>query len=207
MGLKYLKTFLSAILAGICIGIGGIVYLSVESKLAGAFFFTTGLFVICIFGLDLFTGKVCYTFQRGKEGAVKLPIIFLGNFAGTWIMGTLVGFTRIAAVSEAATALCAVKLTDGYLSLFILGIFCNIMIYIAVEGYAHAPHELGKYLSLFFGVMVFILCGFEHSIADMFYFSAAKMWSTEAFLRILVIAAGNAAGGVSFPVLRGLLEK
>ncbi len=205
--MKFFKTFLSAILAGMCIGIGGIVFLSMESKTVGAFFFTTGLFVICIFELNLFTGKVCYAFEKGKECAIKLPVVLVGNFVGTWIMGTVVGLTRINAVSEVAKKLCEVKMADSYLSLFILGILCNIMIYIAVEGFANAPHEIAKYLSLFFGVMVFILCGFEHCIADMFYFSAANMWGIQALIRIVVIVAGNAVGGVIFPMVRSLINR
>ena len=70
-----------------------------------------------------------------------------------------------------------------------------------VEGYKSNPHELGKYLSLFFGVMVFIFCGTEHCVADMFYFWMAGLWSGRAILSVLVISLGNAAGGVLFATL------
>lgn len=78
--------------------------------------------------------------------------------------------TRLSGLAEGAAALCEVKLGDGLVSLFFLGVLCNIFIYIAVEGYKSCPHELGKYLVLFFGVMGFILAGTEHCVADMFYF-------------------------------------
>ena len=64
-----MKKFSSAVLAGICIGIGGCAFLSLESKLIGALFFTVGLFTICTFRLDLFTGKVCYALSGGKASA------------------------------------------------------------------------------------------------------------------------------------------
>lgn len=99
-------------------------------------------------------------------------------------------------------AFCNTKLNDTYLSLFILGILCDVMIYIAVEGYSKINYELGKYLALVFGVVVFILGGFEHCIADMFYFSAASMWSVNAAIRVFVILLGNAVGGVLMPLLR-----
>ena len=86
--------------------------------------------------------------------------------------------------------------------MFLLAAFCNILIYIAVEGYGKNPHEVGKYLAIFFGVMVFILCGFEHCVANMYYFSMAGMWSGKALLYILVMTLGNAAGGVLFPLVR-----
>ncbi len=201
--MNYVKTLMSSILAGMCIGIGGVVFLSVDDKLVGSFFFTTGLFVICTMGLHLFTGKVCYVFKNGKNYAMSLPVIWLGNFIGTYIVAALVALTRVGGgIMERAAGLCSTKMGDSFVSLFVLGVFCDILIYIGVEGYKSVPHEVGKYLSLFFGVMVFILCGFEHCVADMFYFSAAGMWSADALVRILVITLGNAFGGVLFPVVR-----
>ena len=88
------------------------------------------------------------------------------------------------------------------MSLFFLGLLCNIFIYIAVEGYGKLPHEVGKYMALVFGVMGFILCGTEHCVADMFYFWMGGAWSGRAVLSILVITAGNCAGGVILPLLR-----
>jgi hypothetical protein len=93
------------------------------------------------------------------------------------------------------------------LVLFVLGILCNIFIYIGVEGYNTNPHEVGKYVALFFGVMVFILCGFEHCVADMFYFSVAKMWNGSSILRLIVITLGNAVGGVIFPLCMMFRQK
>lgn len=200
--MKNIKIFLSAVLAGLCVGLGGLVFLSVENRVAGAALFTVGLFVICTFGFHLFTGKVCYVFENDRSYALSLPVIWLGNLIGTGLTAGIAGLSRIAGVAERAAALCQVKTEDNLLSLFCLGILCNILIYIAVEGFKNNPHELGKYLSLFFGVMVFILCGTEHCVADMFYFWMAGAWSGRAILCVLTITLGNAVGGVLFPVLR-----
>lgn len=205
--MKYWKAFVSAILGGACIGFGGTAFLSLDSKVLGALFFTVGLFIICTFGLNLYTGKVCYVFQRDKTYAIHVPIIWLGNVVGTGLVALLVHLTRIAPIAEKAQAMCQVKMDDSLLSLFVLGILCNIFIYIGVEGYNTNPHEVGKYVALFFGVMVFILCGFEHCVADMFYFSVARMWSGDAILRLIVITLGNAVGGVIFPLVRGWLKE
>ena len=80
-------------------------------------------------------------------------------------------------------------------------------IYIGVEGYRSNPHELGKYLALFFGVCVFILCGFEHCVANMYYFTMGGAWSGRAILYLLVMTLGNAVGGVIGPVTRKILTK
>ena len=197
---KALKIFASAVLAGMCVGFGGVVFLSLDNRIIGSVMFTVGLFTICTFGLHLFTGKVCYALENGKSYNLALPIIWLGNLVGTGITALIVSLSRIDGISAKAEELCATKLDDSILSLFLLGVLCNIFIYIAVEGYKNNPHELGKYLSLFFGVMVFILAGTEHCVADMFYFWLSG-WSVDAAVRVLVITLGNAAGGILFRAL------
>ena len=206
--MNYFKTFIGAVLAGVAIGLGGLVFLSVDNKVIGSLLFTIGLFTVCTMGLNLFTGKVCYTFQNDTAYKIGLPVIWLGNLVGTGLTAGCAWMTRVApAVSEKAMALCQTKLNDSLGSLFFLGILCNIFIYIGVEGYKSNPHEFGKYLALVFGVMVFILCGTEHCVADMFYFWMAGAWSGQAVLRLLVITLGNAVGGVFFPLLRGLQNR
>lgn len=202
--MEWIKTLKSSVLAGICIALGGTAFLSLENKVLGALFFTVGLFTICSFGLNLFTGKICYVFENSPAYALRLPLIWAGNLLGTWLTALLERQTRIGpALMEKARPLCETKLNDGLLSIFILAVFCNIMIYIAVEGYQRIPYQPGKYLALFLGVSVFILCGFEHCVANMYYISAAGMWSGRAVLYVLVMSLGNGVGGCLFPLLRG----
>ncbi len=201
--MKRLHVYLSGVLAGVCIALGGTAFLSLESKVAGALFFTVGLFVICLFKLHLFTGKVCYVFENGGDYALDLPFIWLGNLVGTFLAAQALLLTRVGPdLAEKAARLCTAKLSDGLGSIFILAVFCNMMIYIAVEGFNRAPHDLGRYLALFLGVAVFILCGFEHCVANMYYFSVASAWSWKALGYLLVMTLGNAVGGVFFPLLR-----
>ena len=202
-GMKALKTFVGGILAGISIAIGGTVFLSLDNKVLGALFFTVGLFAVCTFGFNLYTGKVCYVFDQDRSYALGLPLIWLGNLAGAFLTALAERATRIGpALAEKAQAICTVKLDDGLLSIFFLSVFCNMLIWLAVDGFKNNPHPAGKYLSLFFGVAVFILCGFEHCVANMYYFSAAGMWSLKTLAWVLVMTLGNSVGGVAFPLLR-----
>ena len=206
--MERLKTFVFAILAGAAIAIGGAAFLSVESKILGSVLFTVGLFTVCSFGLNLYTGKVCYVFENKIGYTLDVVIIWLGNLVGTWATAKLYLMTRIGeAMATKADALCQVKLGDDLLSIFVLAIFCNVMIFIGVDGYKRIPHEVGKYLALFFGVVVFIICGFEHCVANMFYFSVAGAWSAKTFGYLIVMTLGNAVGGVIFPLLRMWKEK
>lgn len=202
--MKKIKTFAYSIIGGGSIAIGGAAFLSVESKVVGALFFVVGLFVICTMGFSLFTGKVCYVFENDAGYALDLLLIWLGNIIGAFIVGEALRATRIAGISEKAAAMCRMKLDDSLFSIFILAIFCNILIYVAVDGYRNNPHEIGKYIALFFGVTVFIICGFEHCVANMFYISLARMWSAEALIFILVNSLGNAVGGVLLPLAKML---
>ena len=206
--MKWLKTFVGGILAGISIAIGGTVFLSLDNKVLGALFFTVGLFAVCTFGFNLYTGKVCYVFDNDREYALGLPVIWLGNLCGAFLTAAAERATRIGpALAEKAAALCSVKLGDGPVSIFLLSVFCNVLIWLAVEGFKNNPHPAGKYLSLFFGVAVFILCGFEHCVANMYYFSMAGMWRWKTLGWVLVMTAGNSAGGVIFPLLRRIQQK
>lgn len=202
--MKRLGTFAYGVLAGICIAIGGTVFLATDNKVVGATFFTAGLFTICTFGFNLFTGKVCYVFERDASYAIDLPIMWLGNLCGTWLTAALESLTRQGPMlAEKAMKLAETKLADTPLSIFLLAFFCDILIFIAVDGFGKNPHELGKYLSLFFGVIVFILCGFEHCVANMYYFAmAGVLFQGKTLLYVLIMTLGNAVGGVFFPLVR-----
>ena len=115
--------------------------------------------------------------------------------------------TRIGtALAEKASVVCSVKLNDSLWSIFLLGIFCNILIYIAVDSFRSNPHDIGKYLGLVFGIMVFILCGFEHCVANMFYISVAGAWNGKAVVFILINTLGNIIGGLFIPLAKKLIK-
>ena len=202
--MKRFSQFVDAVLAGISIAIGGTVYLSCENKVVGAVLFCLGLFAVCTFGFNLFTGKVGYIFEQPLSYTGFVAIVWLGNLAGTVLMGNALRLTRIAGIAEKAAALCQTKLDDSVVSIFILSVLCNILMFVAVDGYRNNPHEIGKYLGIFWGVIVFIVSGFEHCVANMFYFTLAGMWSGKAVLYLLVMTVGNACGGVLIPLCRQL---
>ena len=200
---KQLENFVGAVLAGLCIGIGGAVFLCVEDRVAGALLFTVGLYAICAHGLRLYTGKVGYLAEQPPAYLIDLAVIWLGNFAGTWLAGTAIRATRAAGMAEKAATLCAAKTADSLWSLLLLGVFCGLLMFIAVDGYGRTQNPL----ILFVCVAGFILSGFEHCIADMFYFSVAGAWGGRAPVCILAITLGNSLGGVLIPLYRRLGRK
>lgn len=205
--LKFLKTkFLCekvlsySILAGCMIGLAGIVNLSVDNKFLGAFLFSFGLITILAQGLFLYTGKIG-TINLSCEW-VLLPVIIFGNFIGTNIVAWGIRFTRFGEVlNQNAQIIVQNKLADSWFSILLLSIGCGIMMYLAVKGWLE---NSDSWLIVILPVMIFILSGFEHSIANMFYFAMAGEYSLKAFGYIFIMLIGNAIGSLAFKQLKNI---
>ena len=188
-----MRVLIKSFLAGILVSVGCIVYLMCENKVIGSFLFSFGLFAILNLKLNLYTGKIGYlvTNLNGKY-ALELLITLAGNFLGTLFVSFLISFTRLKIMYQVA-AVTAVKLGDSYISMFILAIFCGMLMYLAVELFRSIESYVGKVLAVIFAVMIFILSGFEHCIADMFYFNLAGNLNV---LLLLVLILGNTVGSI-----------
>lgn len=210
---KGITVFLNSILAGIAISIGCIAYLMVNRGPLGAVLFSVGLFIICTLRLNLFTGKVCYTFDmKDTRESIKYffwcILIYIGNFVGTFITSVAVNHTRLNLL-QFATQMVETKLNDNYLSLFILGVFCNILIYLAVDNYrrfSDLNNELRAFASIIIFVTIFVVCNFEHCIADTFYFNLVNVWSVDTLIKLGFITLGNIFGGTFIPLLQKLIQ-
>ena len=189
--------------AGIFISIGGSVYLSSKNNVVGAVLFCVALLSICYLQLFLFTGKVGYIVSSHKGSDVaELLLTLVGNLVGTLVGGMMISQAKPALMS-AARINCEARLTLDAAAVLIAAFFCGILMYTAVAIYKEKNSPLG----IFFCVPVFILCGFEHSIADMFYFFAARMFSAEVFVFLLLVVIGNALGGMLIPAIRMFTEE
>jgi len=191
--------FLRAFLAGIMISIGGVVYLSSPIPLAGSLLFAVGLYAILTQGYALYTGAVGYALTAGKQGLLELPVIWLGNLAGTFVCGEIVRLARISeTVCTKAASLADVKLNDSLLSIFLLSIFCGMLMFLAVDTFKTQEQGILKAIPVFVCVSVFITCGFEHCVANMFYFAAARSFLIgKTWLYLIVMTLGNAVGGIA----------
>ena len=193
---KYLDFLIKGFYAGILISIGGIAYLGIENKIVGSFIFSFGLLTICIYSFNLYTGKVGYVLVNKINYLIELLLSLIGNFLGTFVVGNLMRLTRFTNYIDTATNIVNTKLNDNILSIFILAIMCGIIMYIAVNNYKKQKDVIGKYVAIFMGIMAFILCGFEHCVANMFYFSIAGTFSLKAFGYLLIMILGNSVGSI-----------
>lgn len=205
-----LSQFINAVIGGMMIGIGGCVSLSCDNKYIGSALFSLGLFAIIQFGFGLYTGKIGYVPLRRPAYLSECLFTLLGNTLGTFIDAILLQQTRIfPAISEKAAASVETKVGDSLWSAFILAVFCGILMFTAVEN-ARLSNAAGGHIEKTVGimlcVMVFILCGFNHCIADMFYiFLTGTLDKAAAYLPLVIL--GNSVGGVLFPLLKMLTDK
>lgn len=195
-----LKKTLSGLSAGILITIGGSVFLACDSRYVGAVMFSVALLCICLKSYALFTGKVGFMPEKhGREEFSVLLLGLLGNAIGTILGGYLIR-AGLPALGDAAQQLCEAKLLQLPGQTFVRALFCGILMYLAVSIYRDQKNVIG----ILFCIPVFILSGFEHSIADIFYFAASGIVSMKAFGFLWMVILGNSVGGMLLPALQML---
>lgn len=184
------KLFVLGILAGIFIALAGVASTVASAtlsgsigKLIGAAAFPGGLAMVLIAGSELFTGNnliLISVLEKKATWAGMLKnwvVVYIGNFAGSILVaalvvfgGTLGLFSNEAAAAAINTAASKVSMAFG--DAFFRGILCNFLVCIAVWMSFAAKDVTGKVAGIFFPIMFFVLCGYEHSVANMYYISA-----------------------------------
>ena len=185
------KAIVLGILAGMFIGLAGLgattaavsIPLASVAKFVGACIFPAGLIMVVIAGSELFTGNCLLIIPVLEKQATvggllrNWVLVYIGNFIGGIIVAAGAVFSHqvslfdsgmaVSVISTAASK-CAMPFGDALLK----GIFCNFLVCIAVWLGMSAKDAAGKILGIFWPIMLFVLCGFEHSIANMYYISA-----------------------------------
>lgn len=204
--MKYLKVLLFGIFAGLAIGLGSLAFTltsayltSKEGLIFASMLFSIGLILVCVLGLQLYTGKIGVVFDNREklaENAINLPIMLVGNAIGAFALGILCHFifmnvpdiaTRIEAISIAKTV---------SKNVFLEGIFCGALVYIAVYCYKNFQNWGMKIIGIIVAVTLFVYCGFQHCIANMFYFGMAFNWNINMLWNLLLVILTNSVGAL-----------
>lgn len=225
--LSAFKMTVLGIFAGLFIGFAGIASSTAAStvenpslsKLLGAMVFPAGMAMVLIAGSELFTGNnlIILAVLQKKISVWRMLrnwfYVYFGNFAGATLvaLGVVYGHTPDLFGGELAktvTAAGAARCNMGFGEALIRGILCNVLVCIAVWMSFAAKNVSGKLLTSFWPVMLFVLCGFEHSVADMYFGTAALFASVEYgisvqglnvinfFLHCIIpVTIGNIIGG------------
>jgi formate/nitrite transporter FocA (FNT family) len=175
-------TLFKAIYAGFMIGIAGTIYLTVPVQWIAALFFSIGLIMICLSDYNLYTGKVGYV--KSFTEVPRMITIILGNFIGVFLI------SLISPVSAASLVTAKLGIPLGLL--FFKSMACGFLMYLAVDYYKRC-HSI---LAIICCIPAFILAGFEHSIADMFYICTVKIFNSQVVRFVLITIIGNAIGAI-----------
>ena len=204
--MKYLKVLLFGIFAGLAIGLGSFVftitcaYLTGEGgKMFASCLFSIGLILVCVLGLQLYTGKIGVVFDdRAKigENAINLPIMLIGNAIGAFGLGIVCHFI-FQGVPEIADKITAISLgKTGSTTVFLQGVFCGALVYIAVYCFKNFQNWAMKIIGIIVAVTLFVYCGFQHCIANMFYFGMAFNWNIDMLWNLLIVILTNSIGAL-----------
>lgn len=239
---KASNLFLLAILAGMLIAFAALAASIAThtvtdvgmSKVLSGLFFPFGLAMIVFTGAELFTGNCLMTMglldkRISLSGFLRnLAIVYLGNFAGAFLVAAMSAFFGVLNYSGGLLAVSAIKTavsksTMPFVNGFIQGIFCNILVCLAVLFAQSGKDVAGRIMGGYIPICIFVICGFPHCIADMFYVPVGLLarinpayvelavqagadlsrltWGNYILGSMLPVTLGNIAGGVAISVL------
>ena len=226
--LTVLKMLMLSVFAGMFIAMGAFassvascgVQPPAVSRLLGAVVFPIGLMMVIVAGAELFTGNCLIIMPVLSRRASVLGmlynwiIVYMGNFIGSMLVACAVVYAGSLklyaddALLKSVITMATTKVTMPFLSAFIRGILCNAMVCTAVWVSFASKDIVGKVCTLYLPILLFVLCGFEHCVANMYFVPAgiiaAAHYGMEAqglswlsFLtgNLLPVTLGNIVGG------------
>jgi formate/nitrite transporter FocA (FNT family) len=184
----YLRQLIQSIKAGFLIGIGCIAYCVTENPILGSFLFSLGLYGIVENKYELFTGKIGYlcSCKTPKE----LFNIIIGNFIGIFVLCFLFNSFSSLDFSKAVN-LSLNKSNEPIMDCLMRSIGCGMLMYIAVESYHNS--ESKNPLHIIMPIMCFILCGYEHCIANVGYMALSGIFYIK---NLFIMVVGNSIGSL-----------
>ena len=215
---KWYKTLLLAAFAGAFIAFGAVAsnfasatFSGSGASIAKAAVFPIGLTLVIFFGAELFTGN-CLLIAPAVGRDIKVTgllknwgIVYGGNLVGSVLIAVIVVYSGVqtGAAKEACIAVAANKCNMNFGVALLRAIPCNMLVCLAVWFALSSKSAGGKVISLYLPVFAFVICGFEHSVANMYYLTAGLLSGSaeglnvgNAILNCLIPSTlGNILGG------------
>ena len=191
--------------AGVAASIGG----ALGGKLASATIFPIGLTMVLLAGSELFTGNCLFLMPLLRRNITaghmlrNWVAVYLGNLLGSVAVAFLVvQCGALDGIAEAAVAAAVTKAALPFGVALLRGVLCNFLVCLAVWMAFCAQSAGGKVVSLFGPIFLFVLCGFEHSVANMYYIPAGIFLAENGevtwlslWQNLLPVTLGNMVGG------------
>lgn len=225
---KPYQTLLLAMMAGIFIALGSHAYIVIMQtmkhldiglmKFFGALVFPVGLMLVIMAGGELFTGNnlisIAFIDKKIKLSDVfkNWTLVYIGNFVGSVLIASMLFYAHMYVDgnpdTDLALAVAAKKMSSPFMAALIKGFLCNLVVALAVWMATGAKDVTGKIFAIWFPIMMFIVSGYEHSVANMFFLTLAKFLGADfsiadMFIKNLIpVTLGNIlSGGVFIPVV------
>ncbi len=214
------QLFFLALLAGIYISIGGHAFLvTVDQglgKIAGGLAFSIGLILVTIAEAELFTGNIIMMVgllssrYHVRQVLKNLQVVYVGNFIGSILFalvisqsGLFVNSTQMTSLGQLASKVADAKLALSFGECFVRGIFCNMLVVLAIIMTIFAKDIISKIFCCMLPVMVFVASGFEHCIANMYLIPVGLLAKGVplsdqliVFKNLVPVTLGNLVGGL-----------
>ena len=187
---KWYITLLLAVYAGVFIAFGAVVATFASASFSGSgasiakgAVFPIGLTLVIFFGAELFTGN-CLLIAPALGKDIKIPhlfrnwgIVYAGNLIGSILLAVIVVYSGVqaGAVKEACVTVAVNKCNMNFGEALLRAIPCNMLVCLAVWFALSAKSTPGKIISLYLPIFAFVVCGFEHSVANMYYLTAGLL--------------------------------
>jgi formate/nitrite transporter FocA (FNT family) len=190
MGVIMEKIDRTPVMSGLLIGIGVIVNVSAGNKYIGAMLFSLALLTIIHCGFQLYTGRIGFAIDK-RHSVQGYILMILLNFLGVsaflpWYL------CQNDEVRQTILDISAAKFSHSYIELFIYGIFCGVLMFVAVS--------CKNTVITIFCIMTFILSGFEHCIADFPFYCIGGI-TLEKTVKFALIICGNSLGSIGTNLL------
>ncbi|MEG0842801.1 MAG: formate/nitrite transporter family protein [Romboutsia sp.] len=217
-GLSKVSCIYLGIFAGIYIAFGGLANILVAqtlgsidvglAKFMGASVFPVGLMLVVICGGELFTGNNLMTLAIFDKKITLMELlrnwtlVWIANLIGSLLLvlavyyGNVINGDALAKIVSTAEAKCGLDISV----MFFRAILCNMLVVLAVWMATASQDIISKIFSCWFPVMIFVLCGFEHSVANMFFIPmgmilGADVTIAQCIINLVVVTIGNIVGG------------
>lgn len=211
------KMLLLGMLAGFLIAMGGATASTAShaisnaglAKMVSGLLFPFGLAMVILTGAELFTGNVLINISvfEGKTGFGSMlrnwVWVYIGNFCGAILVAAGMAFLGCLNLSGGGFAVSAIKVaaaknTIPFLTAVGLGFFCNVLVTIGVLISLGSKDTIGRFIGAYMPVAFFVICGFEHSIANMYYVPAGIFAASNPAWQALAVKAGVNLANVSW---------
>ena len=184
--------FIKSYLAGVIIGLSAYSYIIINDKIIGSFLFSFGLLTILISGYKLYTG-IIYSLKLTLSDIKNKLAVLCGNIIGI-INICVVYYINGKPNIDKLNDIFINKTSQSIISFFCMGAICGILMYLAVNQYKKTNHPILVVMP----IMLFILIGAEHCIANLFYFICSGQISVKTIAYLFVNIISNSLGSIIF---------